>query len=118
MEIFNKTSKEKRKLKLYRKLLTHVAISSINSEEIDDRIISMEDIGKEKKRFKENFKNSWTSGNEDIDELIQYSQLNVVYYQTCLEWFLMRNFIILLALPEEALEIKSCLFISGLTGSN
>jgi hypothetical protein len=30
------------------------------------------------KRFKENFKN-WTSGNKDIDELIQYSQLNAVH---------------------------------------
>src|ERR1051325_11620680 len=30
------------------------------------------------KRFKENFKN-WTSGNKDIDKLIQYSQLNATY---------------------------------------
>ncbi|EXX55408.1 kinase-like domain-containing protein [Rhizophagus irregularis DAOM 181602=DAOM 197198] len=32
------------------------------------------------KRFKDNFKN-WTSGNKDIDEFIQQSQLNAVYYQ-------------------------------------
>ncbi|EXX54109.1 Skm1p [Rhizophagus irregularis DAOM 197198w] len=37
------------------------------------------------KRFEENFKN-WTSGNKDIDELIQHSQLNAVHYKTCLEW--------------------------------
>ena len=37
------------------------------------------------KRFKENFKN-WTSGNKDIDELIQLSQLNAIYRYNCLEW--------------------------------
>ena len=37
------------------------------------------------KRFKENFKN-WTSGNKDIDELIQYSQLNATYCFKCLVW--------------------------------
>src|SRR5438045_8478887 len=37
------------------------------------------------KRFKENFKN-WTSGNKDIDELIQHSQLNATYFGNCLEW--------------------------------
>src|SRR4051794_6920073 len=37
------------------------------------------------KRFKENFKN-WTSGNKDIDELIQHSQLNAVHRTKCLEW--------------------------------
>src|SRR6266480_3782972 len=37
------------------------------------------------KRFKENFKN-WTSGNNDIDELIQHSQLYAVHYSKCLEW--------------------------------
>ncbi|PKY43910.1 hypothetical protein RhiirA4_399314, partial [Rhizophagus irregularis] len=37
------------------------------------------------KRFKENFKN-WTSGNKNIDELIQQSQLNAVHYKKCLEW--------------------------------
>ena len=37
------------------------------------------------KRLRENFKN-WTSGNKDIDELIQHSQLNAVHYRNCLEW--------------------------------
>src|SRR5437763_12964468 len=37
------------------------------------------------KRFKENFEN-WTSGNKDIDELIQHSQLNATYGFNCLEW--------------------------------
>ena len=43
------------------------------------------------KRFEENFKN-WTSGNKDIDELIQYSQLNAVYYLKYLEWIPFENF--------------------------
>ena len=43
------------------------------------------------KRFKEKFKN-WTSGNKDIDELIQYSQLNAVHYTKCLEWIPFENF--------------------------
>ena len=43
------------------------------------------------KRFKDNFKN-WTSGNKDIDELIQYSQLNATYYANCLEWVPFENF--------------------------
>ena len=42
------------------------------------------------KRFRENFKN-WTSGNKDIDELIQYSQLNAVEYTNCLEWIPFEN---------------------------
>src|SRR5436305_1084299 len=37
------------------------------------------------KRFKENFKN-WTSGNKDIDELIQHSQLNAAHRLKSLEW--------------------------------
>ncbi|CAB4414721.1 unnamed protein product [Rhizophagus irregularis] len=92
---------------------SHVTVSSINSvtksEEIDDSVIYMDDIEKRKevygicgecnepgtgekwcqpcnaKRFEENFKN-WTSGNKDIDELIQHSQLNAVGYKKCLEW--------------------------------
>ncbi|CAB4442597.1 unnamed protein product [Rhizophagus irregularis] len=117
MEILNKTSKgESRNLwksvdrDIYQ---VHVTISSINSatksEEIDDRVIYMDDIEKRKevygicgecnepgtgeewcqpcnaKRFEENFKN-WTSGNKDIDELMQDSQLNAVHYLKCLEW--------------------------------
>src|ERR1043165_7403821 len=43
------------------------------------------------KRFKENFKN-WTSGNKDIDEFIQHSQLNAVHSTKCLEWIPFENF--------------------------
>ena len=43
------------------------------------------------KRFKNNFKN-WTSGNKVIDEFIQDSQLNAVYYYKCLEWIPFENF--------------------------
>ena len=37
------------------------------------------------KRFTENFKN-WISGNKDIDEFIQQSQLDAVCFSKCLEW--------------------------------
>ncbi|RGB41511.1 hypothetical protein C1646_810648 [Rhizophagus diaphanus] len=117
MEISNKTSKGK-PINLWKnvdwnKYHLHVTTSSINSstksEEIDDRVIYMDDIEKRKevygicgvcnepgtgeewcqhcnaKRFEENFKN-WSSGNKDIDELIQHSQLNAVYRFKCLEW--------------------------------
>ncbi|POG65207.1 hypothetical protein GLOIN_2v1880772, partial [Rhizophagus irregularis DAOM 181602=DAOM 197198] len=92
----------------------HVTISTIGSttesaEEIDDKIVYMEDLEKRKqvygicgecnepgtgqywcqscnaKRFKDNFKN-WTSGNKDIDEFIQQSQLNAVHYKKYIEW--------------------------------
>ncbi|GBC25709.2 kinase-like domain-containing protein [Rhizophagus irregularis DAOM 181602=DAOM 197198] len=91
----------------------HVMISTIDSttesEDTDERIVYMEDLEKRKqvygicgecnepgtgekwcqpcnaKRFKDNFKN-WTSGNKDIDEFIQQSQLNAVYWNKCLEW--------------------------------
>ncbi|EXX53062.1 Cla4p [Rhizophagus irregularis DAOM 197198w] len=43
------------------------------------------------KRFKDNFKN-WTSGNKDIDEFIQQSQLNAVHYSKKLEWIPFENF--------------------------
>src|SRR5215216_2072556 len=43
------------------------------------------------KRFKENFKN-WTSGNKDIDELIQHSQLNAVHRLKCLVWIPFEDF--------------------------
>ncbi|EXX72103.1 Cdc15p [Rhizophagus irregularis DAOM 197198w] len=104
MEILNKASREKPK-NLWKyvdsdKYHKHVTISSIDSviksEEIDDKIIYMDEIEKRKevygicgecnepgtgeywcqpcnaKRFEENFKN-WTSGNKEIDELIQHS---------------------------------------------
>jgi len=37
------------------------------------------------KKFQQNFSN-WTSGNKDIDKLIQESQLNAKYYLELLEW--------------------------------
>ncbi|EXX75020.1 uncharacterized protein OCT59_005785 [Rhizophagus irregularis] len=43
------------------------------------------------KRLKENFKN-WTSGNKNIDELIQQSQLNAFIYIKCLEWIPFEKF--------------------------
>ncbi|CAB4430745.1 unnamed protein product [Rhizophagus irregularis] len=123
MEILNKTFKEKPR-NLWKnidwnKYQFHVTVSSINSaaksEEIDDRVIYMDDIEKRKevygicgecnepgtgsywcqpcnaKRFEENFKN-WTSGNKDIDELIQHSQLNAVECTKCLEWIPFEKF--------------------------
>jgi hypothetical protein len=99
----------------------HVTISSADSnsesENTDEKekVIYMEDLEKRKevygicgecnqpgtgwcwckpcnaKRFKDNFKN-WTSGNKDIDELIQHSQLNAVHRSKCLEWIPFKNF--------------------------
>src|SRR4051794_17975528 len=43
------------------------------------------------KRFTENLKN-WTSGNKDIDEFIQQSQLNAVWLTKYLEWIPLENF--------------------------
>ena len=43
------------------------------------------------KRFKDNFKN-WTSGNKNIDEFIQQSQLNALYSDKCLEWIPFEKF--------------------------
>ncbi|RIA99730.1 kinase-like domain-containing protein [Glomus cerebriforme] len=119
MEILNETFKEKPR-NLWKgvngcKYQNYVTISSTKSEEIDDKIIYIEDLEKRKevygicgecnepgtgwswcrlcnsKRFKENFKN-WTSGNKDIDELLQHSQLNAVHYRNCLEWIPFENF--------------------------
>ncbi|POG63739.1 kinase-like domain-containing protein [Rhizophagus irregularis DAOM 181602=DAOM 197198] len=97
----------------------HVTISTIdstiNSENIDERVVYIEDLEKRKqaygicgeckepgtgknwcktcnaKRFKDNFKN-WTSGNKDIDELIQHSQLNAVHFEKCFEWIPFEKF--------------------------
>src|SRR2546429_2051962 len=94
-------------------------MSSIDSatkpEESDRKIVYIDDLEKRKeaygicgecnepgtgirwcqpcnaKRFEENFKN-WTSGNKDIDELIQHSQLNAVHYLNCLEWIPFEKF--------------------------
>jgi hypothetical protein len=89
--------------------------STIESEEKFSRKVQLEDLEKRKevygicgecnqpgtgeywcqpcnaKRFKENFKN-WTSGNKNIDELIQHSQLNAVHYTKCLEWIPFEKF--------------------------
>ena len=43
------------------------------------------------KRFKNNFKN-WTSGNKNIDEFIQQSQLNAVHCINFLEWIPFEKF--------------------------
>ncbi|EXX72468.1 Cdc15p [Rhizophagus irregularis DAOM 197198w] len=98
----------------------HVTISTIDSttessEEADDKIVYMEDLEKRKqvygicgecnepgtgedwcqpcnaKRFKDNFKN-WSSGNKEVDEFIQQSQLNAVHYKKCLEWIPFEKF--------------------------
>ncbi|EXX68600.1 Ste20p [Rhizophagus irregularis DAOM 197198w] len=98
----------------------HVTISTIGSTtesagEIDEKIVYMEHLEKRKqvygicgecnepgtgqnwcqpcnaKRFKNNFKN-WTSGNKDIDEFIQQSQLNAVHRKKYLEWVPFENF--------------------------
>ena len=37
------------------------------------------------KKFQQNFKN-WTSGNSDVDKLIQQSQLNAKKYEEVIEW--------------------------------
>ncbi|GES97775.1 kinase-like domain-containing protein [Rhizophagus clarus] len=117
METLNKLSKEKPKIlwKNTKGYQWHVTISSTKLERIDNKIVYMEDLEKRKevygicgecngpgtgrkwcqtcnaKRFRENFKN-WTSGNKDIDELIQYSQLNAVYYTKFLEWIPFEHF--------------------------
>ncbi|CAB4427270.1 unnamed protein product [Rhizophagus irregularis] len=97
----------------------HVTIptidSTIESENVDERVIYIGDLEKRKqaygicgeckepgtgyywcqscnaKRFKDNFKN-WTSGNKDIDEFIQQSQLNAVHYMKYLEWIPFEKF--------------------------
>ena len=43
------------------------------------------------KRSKENF-NNWTSGNKNIDELIQHSQLNAIWCDQRLEWIPFEKF--------------------------
>ncbi|CAB4413960.1 unnamed protein product [Rhizophagus irregularis] len=120
MEILNKAKpKNLWKDVDYKKYHLHVTISSIDSgiksEEIDDKIIYMDEIEKRKevygicgecnepgtgeywcqpcnaKRFEENF-NNWTSGNKEIDELIQHSQLNAVHHTNCLEWIPFEEF--------------------------
>ncbi|POG74632.1 kinase-like domain-containing protein [Rhizophagus irregularis DAOM 181602=DAOM 197198] len=101
------------------KYQSHVTISTIDStiesENVDERIVYIEDLEKRRqvygicgeckepgtgeywcqscnaKRFKDNFKN-WTSGNKHIDEFIQQSQLNAVHNEKCLEWIPFEKF--------------------------
>ncbi|GBC01636.1 hypothetical protein RclHR1_04270014 [Rhizophagus clarus] len=97
----------------WEKYQNHVTISCGSTTE--ERAVYMEDLEKRKqvygicgecnepgtgwkwcqpcnaKRFKNNFKN-WTSGNQDIDELIQQSQLNAVHYKMRLEWIPFEKF--------------------------
>ncbi|GES88114.1 kinase-like domain-containing protein [Rhizophagus clarus] len=93
----------------------YVTVLTNKSEDADEKIVYIEDLEKRKevygicgecnepgtgeywchpcnaKRFKDNFKN-WTSGNKVIDEFIQQSQLDAVYYGKCLEWIPFENF--------------------------
>ncbi|UZO25417.1 uncharacterized protein OCT59_017682 [Rhizophagus irregularis] len=97
----------------------HVTIptidTTIESENVDERVVYIGDLEKRKqaygicgeckepgtgenwcqscnaKRSKDNFKN-WTSGNKVIDEFIQQSQLNAVYYKKYLEWIPFEKF--------------------------
>ncbi|GBC00570.1 hypothetical protein RclHR1_00390024 [Rhizophagus clarus] len=97
----------------------HVSISAIDSttesDDTDEKIVYMEDLAKRRqvygicgecyepgtgenwckpcnaKRFKDKFKN-WTSGNKVIDEYIQKSQQNAVYYSKILEWIPFEKF--------------------------
>jgi hypothetical protein len=98
----------------------HATISTNDSttesaKEADEKIVYMEDLEKRKqvygicgecnepgtgerwcqpcnaKRFKDNFKN-WTSGNKDIDDFIQQTQLDAVHYLKYLEWIPFENF--------------------------
>src|SRR5277367_6296618 len=89
--------------------------SATKPEEADEKIVYMEELEKRKeaygicgecnepgtgqrwcqpcnaKRFEKNFKN-WTSGNKDIDDFIQQSQLNAVHHEKCLEWIPFEKF--------------------------
>ncbi|CAB4408553.1 unnamed protein product [Rhizophagus irregularis] len=97
----------------------HVTISTIDStiesENVDERVVYIGDLEKRKqaygicgeckepgsgwkwcqscnaKRSKVNFKN-WTSGNKDIDEFIQQSQLNALHCRKYLEWIPFEKF--------------------------
>ncbi|GET02192.1 kinase-like domain-containing protein [Rhizophagus clarus] len=99
----------------YEDYITFSSIDSIFEQEIDERIVYIEDLKKRKqaygicgecnepgtgeywcqscnaKRFKDNLKN-WTSGNEIIDEFMQQSQLNAVHHTKYFEWIPFENF--------------------------
>ena len=91
-------------------------MSSIDSatkpEESDQQIVYIEDLEKRKEAYgicgecnepgtgkywcqpcnAKGLEENWTSGNKDIDELIQQSQLNAVFSMKCLEWIPFENF--------------------------
>ncbi|GES90901.1 kinase-like domain-containing protein [Rhizophagus clarus] len=93
----------------------HMTLSPIDINETDDKVVYMDDLEKRKKaygicgeckkpgtgeewcqpcnakKFEDNFKN-WTSGNKDIDELIQQSQINAIHYKRCIEWIPFEKF--------------------------
>ncbi|GES88187.1 kinase-like domain-containing protein [Rhizophagus clarus] len=99
----------------YNKYQYYVKISTTESEDVDERVVYMEDLEKRKqvygicgeckepgtgenwcqpcnaKRLKDDFEN-WTSGNEIIDEFIQQSQLNAVHYLNYIEWIPFEKF--------------------------
>src|SRR5437773_1355153 len=86
-----------------------ISTETVENDKIDGEVIYTEDIETRKaiygiciecnklytgdswcqhcnaKRFKENFKN-WTSGNKNIDEFIQETQLTAIHWTRCLEW--------------------------------
>ncbi|GBC36046.2 kinase-like domain-containing protein [Rhizophagus irregularis DAOM 181602=DAOM 197198] len=90
-------------------------VTTTELEDADERAIYMKDLYKRKqvygicgecnepgtgqnwcqpcnaKRFEDNFKN-WTSGNKDIDKVIQESQLNAVHFKKFLEWIPFEKF--------------------------
>ncbi|GBB92183.1 hypothetical protein RclHR1_01980008 [Rhizophagus clarus] len=66
----------------------HVIIFISEPEDLDERVVYIEDL---EKRKQDNFKN-WSSGNKIIDEFIQQSQLNAVHYKKCLEWIPFEKF--------------------------
>ncbi|EXX62429.1 kinase-like domain-containing protein [Rhizophagus irregularis DAOM 181602=DAOM 197198] len=99
----------------HEKYQNHVTISFDSTSESEESLVYMKDIEKRKKvygicgeckepgtgwkwcqpcnskRSRKNFIN-WTSYNNDIDELIQLSQLNAVYYKSRLEWIPFEKF--------------------------
>ncbi|POG80491.1 hypothetical protein GLOIN_2v1868912, partial [Rhizophagus irregularis DAOM 181602=DAOM 197198] len=101
----------------YQHVITNSTIDSTTEliEESDKKVVYMNNLEKRKqvygicgecnepgtgwywcqpcnaKRLKDNFKN-WTSGDKNIDEFIQQSQLNAVYLSKYLEWIPFENF--------------------------
>ena len=69
-------------------------IRLINQKRPEAKKCSYRRLGQERKgirNIEENFKN-WSSGNKEIDELIQHSQLHAVHSGKLLEWIPFENF--------------------------